>query len=43
VDDMPPTGLIYGTPEDALDYACGPYLGDPPDYSDPREINAALH
>jgi len=43
VDDVPPTGLIYGTPEDALDYACGLYLGDPPDYPDPRGINAALH
>lgn len=25
-----PTGLPFGTPEDALDCACGPYLGDPP-------------
>lgn len=29
-DNVLPTGLPFGTPEDALDCACGLYLGDPP-------------
>ena len=29
-DNVLPTGLPFGTPEDALDCACRPYLGDPP-------------
>jgi hypothetical protein len=29
-DNILPTGLPFGTPEDALDCACGLYLGDPP-------------
>jgi hypothetical protein len=42
-DNILPTGVPYGTPEDAFDCACGLYLGDPPDESDPRRINAVLH
>ena len=42
-DNVLPTGLPFGTPEDALDCACRPYLGDPPSGSiRPRRINAAL-
>ncbi len=29
-DNILPTGLPVGTPEDAPDCACGLYLGDPP-------------
>ena len=29
-DNVLPTGLPFGTSEDALDCACGLYLGDPP-------------
>ena len=29
-DNILPTGLPFGTPEDALDCAAGLYLGDPP-------------
>jgi hypothetical protein len=29
-DNILPAGLPSGTPEDALDCAAGPYLGDPP-------------
>jgi len=29
-DNVLPTGLPFSTPEDALDCACGLYLGDPP-------------
>jgi hypothetical protein len=28
-DSVLPTGDLAGSPEDALDYACGLYLGDP--------------
>ncbi|WP_406434685.1 hypothetical protein OHA59_47330 [Streptomyces sp. NBC_01589] len=28
-DNFLPTGLPFGSPEDALDCACGFYLGDP--------------
>ena len=28
-DSMLPTGLPVGTPQEALDCACGLYLGDP--------------
>jgi hypothetical protein len=30
-DNILPTGLPFGTPEQALDCACGLYLGDPPE------------
>jgi hypothetical protein len=29
-DNILSAGLPFGTPEDALDRACGLYLGDPP-------------
>ena len=29
-DNILPTGSPFGTPEQALDCACGLYLGDPP-------------
>jgi hypothetical protein len=28
-DNVPPSGLPTGSPEEALDCACGPYLNDP--------------
>jgi hypothetical protein len=38
-----PTGLPFGTPEDALDDACGLSSATlPPDRSDLRKINAVL-
>ena len=39
-DNLLPTGLPFGTPEQALDCACGLYLGNPPDDSDSRAIAA---
>ncbi len=39
-----PDGWPSGTPEDALDTACGLYLGDPTAWQpDPRRINADDH
>lgn len=32
-DSALPTGTFAGTPEDALDTACGLYLGDPTDWT----------
>ena len=34
-DSALPTGVFAGAPEDALDTACGLYLGDPPPGSEP--------
>lgn len=41
-DTILPTGHWDGTPEEALDWSCSVYLGEPPD-PDPRRINAGLH
>jgi hypothetical protein len=42
-DSILPTGEPTGTPEEAFDCAARLYLGDPPNGSDPRNINAVLH
>ena len=38
-----PTGYTAGTPEDALDTACGLYLGDPTAWITPRRTNSENH
>ncbi len=39
-----PDGWPSGTPEDALDTACGLYLGDPTAWQpDPRRVNGDTH
>jgi choline dehydrogenase-like flavoprotein len=46
-DDYQPsvlhTGATAGTPEDALDTACGLYLGDPTAWINPRRTNGDAH
>jgi hypothetical protein len=38
-----PSGYPVGTPEEALDYACGLYLNDPPPGPTPRRTNGRGH
>lgn len=38
-----PTGATAGTPEDALDTACGLYLNDPTAWITPRRTNGEKH
>lgn len=38
-----PTGATTGSPEDALDTACGLYLGDPSAWINPRRTNGEDH
>jgi len=40
---MLPSGATAGTPEDALDTACGLYLGDPTAWIRPRRPNNEKH
>jgi len=40
---MLPDGLTAGTPEDALDTACGLYLSDPTAWITPRRTNSEKH
>ncbi len=40
---MLPDGLTAGSPEDALDTACGLYLGDPTAWVTPRRTNSEKH
>jgi len=46
-DDYQPsalhTGMTAGTPEDALDTACGLYLNDPSAWTDTRRTNEEKH
>ena len=42
-DSVLPTGDLAGSPEDALDTACGLYLGDPPPGHDPRRTYERDH
>jgi hypothetical protein len=38
-DDFLPTGLPFGSPEEALDCACGLYLNDPSAWAAPPSTN----
>jgi len=40
---MLPSGATAGTPEDALDTACGLYLGDPTAWIRPRRTDTEKH
>jgi hypothetical protein len=42
-DNILPSGLPAGSPEEALDCVCGLYLNDPPAGPYPRRINGADH
>jgi hypothetical protein len=42
-DSVLPTGHTAGAPEDALDTACGLYLGDPTAWTDPRRTYERNH
>jgi hypothetical protein len=42
-DSYLPNDQPTGTPEDAIDCACGLYLADPPPGPDPSRVNAELH
>ncbi|GAA2397099.1 hypothetical protein GCM10010170_113500 [Dactylosporangium salmoneum] len=42
-DAVLPNGLHAGSPEDALDCACGLYLNDPQPGSNPRRTNDEDH
>jgi hypothetical protein len=42
-DNVLPTGLPFGSPEEALDCACGLYLGDPRPDQHPSTNSAEQH
>ena len=42
-DSFLPSGYPVGTPEEALDCACGLYLNDPSAWTDPRRTNGRDH
>ncbi|MDH6293319.1 hypothetical protein [Rhodococcus opacus] len=42
-DSVLPNGNFTGSPEDALDCACGLYLGDPTAGNNRRRINGSDH
>jgi len=43
-DNVLPSGLPVGSPEEALDCACGLYLNDPTAWTlDPRRFNGGTH
>jgi hypothetical protein len=42
-DNILPSGLPFGSPEEALDCACGLYLNDPTAWIQPRRTNAEDH
>jgi hypothetical protein len=42
-DSILPSGYPVGTPEEALDCACGLYLNDPTAWAEPRRTNGRDH